>query len=182
MMRDCETIQRSLGAWLDGESGDFEPQEIQEHLERCPSCLMEKERLEKLQIALEQVLRANASEVAFEPFWHELQRRISEEKIPWHARLLDWARPVLYPQRLAWVVPVVIVFLLGVFSVEQFFPGWIWGSKREPRTVVDSIDGHGLNVALFREFESRTTVIWLFEDHEEEDEASGNSTQGNPSF
>jgi len=180
MMRNCTTVQRSLGAWLDAELGEAERQEIREHLEKCPSCLAEKRRLERLQSALGEALRARASGIAFEPFWREVQRRISEREIPWHARFWDWVRSILYPQRLAWVVPVAMVFLVGAFSLREFFPGWLSGSQRTARTVVDSIDGHGLNVALFRESESRTTVIWLFEDHEEEDEASGSSTQGNP--
>ena len=180
-MMDCEAIKSSLGTWLDGELDHSEAERVRIHVQKCPSCIGEKERLERLQASLKGVLEGEASGLAFEPFWDGVRQRILERK-PWHARLRDWARPVLYPQRLAWAIPLVIVFLLGIFSLEQFFPGWPWGSNRGNVAAVDSIDGHGFNVAVFRESKTKTTVIWLFENQEDEDESSGESTSTGSSF
>lgn len=181
MMMDCEAIKKSLGAWLDGELSHAEAVKIQGHLPECPSCLGEKTRLEQLQASLKTVLEARVSGVTFEPFWNGVRQRILEKR-PWHVDLLDWARLALYPQRLAWVVPVVIVFLLGVFSLEQYFSGWRWGASRGNLTAVESIDGHGFNVALFRESKTKTTVIWLFENQEDEDESAEKTAPTEPSF
>ncbi len=180
-MKDCEAIESSLGAWLDGELDHSEAERVRIHVQECPSCLGEKERLERLQASLKGVLEGGASELAFEPFWDGVRQRILERK-PWHARLWDWARPAFYPKRLAWAIPLVIVFFLGIFSLEQFFPGWRWGSNRGNVAAVDSIDGHGFNVAVFRESKTKTTVIWLFENLEDEDESSGESASTDSSF
>jgi sugar (pentulose or hexulose) kinase len=47
---------------------------------------------------------------------------------------------------------------------------------------VDSIDSHGHNVALLRENESKTTVIWLYQDQEGEDEAAEDTAKSGPAF
>ncbi|MGH7775486.1 MAG: zf-HC2 domain-containing protein [Candidatus Binatia bacterium] len=178
MSMDCEVVKRSLGAWLDGEMSHSEAGEIRGHLQECPLCLGEKTQLERLQTSLKSFLERRASKVDFDPFWHGVRERILEKR-PWHVRLLDWARPALYPQRLAWAIPVVIVLLLGSLSLERFFPE---GASANNLTRVESIDSHGFNVALFRESETKTTVIWLFESQEEEDESSGEPSPSKPSF
>ena len=180
-MMDCDAIKRSLGAWLDGEASQSEAELIRAHVEGCPSCLGEKERLERLQAAVRGFFEMEASGLAFEPFWDGVRQRILEKR-RWHARLWDRASYVFYAQRLAWAIPVAIVFLLALFSLEQFFPGWRWGSNRGDVTAVESIDGHGFNVALFRESKTKTTVIWLFENQEDEDESSEESSSTESTF
>lgn len=181
MMMDCENVRKSLGAFLDEELNGSEAERIRMHVQGCPSCLAEKEQLERLQASLKGVLEGRASGVAFGPFWDGVRRRILEKK-PWTARLWDWVRPALYPERLAWAIPVAIVLLLAIVSLEQFFPGWRWGSNRGNTTAVDSIDGHGFNVAVFRESKTKTTVIWLYENQEEEDESAAESASPDTSF
>ncbi|MBI2347839.1 MAG: zf-HC2 domain-containing protein [Deltaproteobacteria bacterium] len=181
MKTNCETVNNSLGAWLDGELGHADAEEIRRHVEGCPSCSGERRRLERVQVVLSGVLETEASRVAFEPFWDGVRRRISEER-PRQARLWEWARPAFYPQRIAWAVPVAIVFLLAIFSLVQYAPGWRWGVNRGNVAAVDSIDGHGFNVAVLRESKTKTTVIWLFESQEEDDEASGEPTAKDPAF
>jgi len=180
-MMDCEAIKRSLGTWLDGALGPLEAEAIERHLEVCPLCLGERTRLERLEASLKSVLEERASGIAFEPFWGGVRQRI-EEKRSRHVRLSDWATPVFSPQRLAWAIPLIIVFLIGLFSLEGFFPGWFGGQSRSNLTAVESIDAHGLNVALFRQSKTKTLVIWLFQHQEGEDESSGESGQGQPSF
>ena len=181
MTRDCEEIKSLLGAWLDGELGASEAAEVRLHLQGCASCLGEKARLEKLQSSLKSVLETKASQLAFEPFWAGVRQRIVEER-PWHAWLVDWARAVISPPRLAWAIPAVIIVLLAVLSLEQFFPGWRWALSRSNLAAVESIDGHGFNVALLRESKTKTTVIWLFENHEGEEETSAEPVSGGPAF
>ena len=172
---DCETVRRSLGVWLDGELSRDEAEKVGEHLEHCPSCLFEKARLERLQGSIKEILEERAREVAFEAFWHGVERRILERK-PWQRQLLDRARSALWPRRLAWAIPAVVVFLIGVFSLADFYYKWTFRPNGTRMFRVESIDGHGLNMALFRESETRTLVIWLFQDQEDSDESSEEST------
>ncbi len=80
------------------------------------------------------------------------------------------------PPRLAWAVPAAIVLILGLFSLQQYFPG------PTNQAAVESIDGHGFNVALLREAKTKTTVIWLFDNQESENEASADSASTDTAF
>ena len=92
---------------------------------------------------------------------------------------MEWARSRFAAPGLAWAVPAVIVVLLGVLSLDSF---WKLGSQRNNFAAVESIDAHGRNVALLREDETKTTVIWLYQNQEGEDESSGENTETKPSF
>ena len=179
-MRNCEAIKKSLGAWLDGELDPGPAAEIQLHVEGCASCLEEKARIERLDSSLKRLLEANASQVDFKTFWAGLRQRIADEK-SWHTRVLEKIRPVFSPRRVAWAVPAMAVVLVAVLSLDQFFPGWR-GNGQTNMASVESIDGHGFNVALLREAKTKTTVIWLFENQESEDETSGESASGDTAF
>jgi len=168
MTMDCESVRRTLGAWLDGEVSEKESREIRAHVEACPSCRAERSRLERLQFVLRAALEEGASKVTFESFWHGIERRISQGRVR-HREFWDWLRPVILPRRLAWAIPVTVVCVLAVLFAEQFFFGLGWG-PRSNVAAVESIDGHGFNLALLRESETKTTVIWLFEDEDEEED------------
>ena len=178
---NCKTATKVLGTWLDGEVDPTAAHEIEKHIEGCVSCLEERNRLLRLQGSLKSVLDARAAGLAFEPFWNGVRRRIVEDK-PVRGRFLERLRVALPPQRLAWAIPLVIVLLLGAFSLEQFFPKWRGVLNKSNLAAVESVDGHGFNVAVFRESKTKTTVIWLFENQEEEDEASGESASTDSSF
>ena len=115
------------------------------------------------------------------PFWREVERRISQ-KGAWHEDLLDWFRRSLSTPRIAWAVPAVIALLLLVLSLESYLPWWRFGGRRNNFAAVESIDAHGRSVALLRENETKTTVIWLYQDHEGENEAAEEPSKSGPAF
>jgi hypothetical protein len=172
---NCEAVIRVLGAWLDRELNRDEAEKVGGHLEHCAACLSEKARLERLHGSIKDILEKKASEVAFETIWHGVERRIRERK-PWPGQLLDRGRALLRPRQLAWAIPAAAVLLIGVFSLADFYHKWAFRPNGTRMFRVESIDGHGLNMALFRESESRTLVIWLFQEQEENDESSEEST------
>jgi anti-sigma factor RsiW len=172
---NCERATEMLGAWMDGEVAASELRELEEHLDQCAACSREKARIERLEGALKGAFAARATDLAFAPFWEGVQKRIAAEA-PRQRRLSEWITDALAPRSLAWVVPLILVFAIGLFSVRQFFPGWLWGTAVANLTFVESIDPHGGNVALFRESETRTTVIWLYPNQEGEDESSQEAT------
>ncbi len=181
MTRDCEQIKKSLGAWLDRELGAAAAADLQLHLQSCASCAAEKARLERIDSSLKSLLEMEASQVAFEPFWAGVRQRMAEHR-SWRGRVADWARAAFAPPRLAWAVPAMIILVLGVLSLEQFFPGWRSGFGQTNLAAVESIDGHGFNVALLREAKTKTTVIWLFENQESENETAADPVSGEQAF
>jgi anti-sigma factor RsiW len=173
----CEEIRDSLGAWLDRELEAPAAERVRTHLERCPACFAEKERLEFLDVALKRALESRSAEVTFDGIWSAVERGIRERV--WYQRLWDGIDFGFFPLRPAWVMSFAAVLFLGAFFLVRYLPEW---RARNSFTFVESIDAHGSNVALFREAETKTTVIWLFEDLENQDEGSEESPTRNAGF
>ena len=182
MMNRCDNVRDRMGAWLDGELSRSDFEEVRVHLECCPACREEQRQLEKLQASLKELLVAAPSNVSFEQFWPGVEQRIKRQR-SWYENLLGWARDLAAPPQLAWAVPAVIVLLLmGVFSLESFWPGMRLAGQRNNFASVESIDAFGRNIAVLRENETKTTIIWLYQNQEGEDEATGEKTEASPSF
>jgi hypothetical protein len=79
----------------------------------------------------------------------------------------------------AWAVPATIVIVLALLSLDSFRK---LVTPRNNFAAVESIDAHGRNVALWREDETKTTVIWLYHNQEGENESSGENSETGPSF
>ena len=177
-MNDCEPIEELIGRWLDGELSAGESERVRAHVGECADCRAKRQRLEKIEHALNNLLVTEVPKVEFAPFWSALERRL-DEKIPWHQALRDWAQGWLGAPRTAWAVPAFILLLLALFSYESYFPFW---RPRNNLATVESIDAYGRSVALLREDESKTTVIWLYQNQEGDDEAAEETPQPGPAF
>jgi len=181
MMR-CDDIREVLGAWLDGELRQADAEEVRAHLAGCPSCGEERRQLEGLQKALQDTFHAASTSIAFDSFWRGVERRINQKRF-WYEDALGWVRDVWTPPQLAWSVPIaIILLLLGMFSVENFLPGLRTGIPRNNFAAVESIDAFGRNVAVLREDETKTTIIWLYQNQEGDDESTGEKSETSSSF
>jgi anti-sigma factor RsiW len=177
-MKSCEEIKESLGPLLDHELEASAVEPLNAHLNQCPGCFAEKERLAVLDGTLKSALESRSSEVSFDAIWSGVERRI-EKAVPWYQHWWDRIVVMLPDARPRWAVPIAAVLLLVVFSALLYLPRW---RASNGFTFVESVDAHGSNFALFRQAETRTTVIWLFEDLENHDEAPEESSTVNPSF
>ncbi len=178
-MKDCERIQESLGIWIDGELKAADSESVGTHVRGCADCRAAQRRLEKINLALRGVLAVDTGKIDFLSFWRAVERRI-EEKRPWYARIQDWGHSVFAAPRTAWAVPAAIAVVLLVISASSYLAGWR-GAARNNFASVDSIDSYGRSVALLREDDTKTTVIWLFQNQEGEHEAEESSPSG-PAF
>jgi putative zinc finger protein len=182
MIKRCENIRDRIGAWMDGELSRSSAEEVRVHLENCLACREERRQLEKLQASLKEVLVARPPNVSFERFWFGVEQRINRKRV-WHEDFFGWVHDLLTPPQLAWLVPAVIILVLtGVFSFESFFPGSRLAVQRNNFAAVDSIDGFGRNVAVLREDDTKTTIIWLYQNQEGEDESTAEKSESSPSF
>jgi anti-sigma factor RsiW len=180
-MTSCENTRESIGPWLDGELSPAKSESVREHVSACAACGEVRRQLEKIETTLKSVLAAEAARVDFMPFWREVQGRVYRKRA-WYEDLLDWSRGLLTAPRVAWAVPAVIALLLGLFSLDSYWSGWRFGGSRNSFAAVDSIDAHGRSVALLRENETKTTVIWLYEDQEVEHETAEEASKSGPAF
>jgi anti-sigma factor RsiW len=180
-MNNCETIRETVGAWFDGELDPSEAEATRLHVETCDVCGEEARRLQRLHSTLHTVLKADASKLAFDPFWRGVQQRIAQ-KSSWYDGVGDWIRGTFTAPRLAWAVPAVIVIVLAGLSIDSFLPGAKIGTQPDNFARVESIDAYGRNVALLHEGETNTTVIWLYQPQESENDSSTETTETKPSF
>ena len=180
-MKSCEHVQSFLGAWLDGELNPSDSTFITEHIEQCSGCLRERDQLVKLQSSLAGVLLHNATPVTHEQFWRQLESRLAQNS-PWWARLSEGFGRFFAGPRLAWSVPAAVGTLLLVISGFHLLKFGAAPAARNNYAVVDSIDAFGRSVALWREDETKTTVIWLYQQDEGEKEVVEQPTQASPTF
>jgi anti-sigma factor RsiW len=180
-MNECERIGASIGAWMDGQLEPVEADSMQAHLAACSACAQACADWRKLAATLKEILSAEAAGVDFPSFWRGVQGRIRRRRT-WRAAILDRCRALVSTPRSAWAVPAVILLLLSFVSLDSFWSGWRTGGARSNFAVVDSIDSHGRNVGLWRESESKTTVIWLYDDQEGEHETADETSKSGPAF
>ncbi|HXF74604.1 MAG TPA: zf-HC2 domain-containing protein [Methylomirabilota bacterium] len=175
-MSECKRVQEAMGRWLDGEMSPAESEAVRLHIEGCSDCQAARRRLEKLHGALQSIVAVESAPIEFMPFWRAVEARIKEKRRwyeEWRERLLG----LLTPPRLAWAVPVAIAMMLAVFYADRLRFGGSRGFAS-----VESIDTYGRSVALWRENESKTTVIWLYQDQEGENETADDSAKSAPAF
>jgi anti-sigma factor RsiW len=176
-MRDCEAIRESIGSWLDDELSAAESESVRVHLASCSDCGEMRRRLEKMHLELKTALTSEAPQIEFMSFWRGVERRINQKRA-WYDDFLDWSRDLFAAPRLAWTVPVAIGVLLVLVSTDV----WRLGGSRNSFASVESIDAYGRSVALLREQETKTTVIWLYQDQEGENEAAEDTAKSAPTF
>src|SRR4029453_10788163 len=176
-MNYCESLQESIGRWLDGELPPAESEAVRSHVASCAECSAARQRLEKIQLTLGTMLTAEAARLEFAPFLRVVRHRIGAKR-PRHEELIEAVQTFFSVSRLAWAVPVAIMLVLGFLSLSK----WPGGGETSNYASVESIDAHGRNVALLREDKTKTTIIWLYQDQEGEDESSGENTETSPSF
>jgi len=180
-MKDCDDIREVLGAWLDGELKTSEAEAVRSHVAACSACAEEQRQLERLHAAMNSVLATDAGRVAFEPFWRGVRDRIDRNR-RWHSGVMEWLRAALEAPRLVWAVPaIIVVFIIG-FSLNSIRSSLPWVGQRNSYAAVESIDAHGRNIALLREDDTKTTVIWLYQNPEGENDTAEEPAQSGPSF
>ena len=180
-MSNCENTRETLGAWLDGELVAAQAEATRLHLEACAACREEQQKLEHLQFTMRTVLNSGGSKLQFDPFWQGVQRRIAQKSY-WYDELGVWIRGTFTAPRLAWAIPAVIVIVLAGSSIDSFFPDAKIGAQPDNLATVESIDAYGRNVALLHESETNTTMIWLYQPQESENDSSTEPSEGEPSF
>jgi hypothetical protein len=173
-MSNCEDLGELLGPWLDGELSPSDAEAVRSHLAECSECREQIRQLERLDVLLKSALEPAGAGITFPPFWRGVKARIDTPR-PRPVALLEGLRSAIAGPRLAWAVPAVILILIGVFSLDRFRPAWR-GPSQSGFAAVESIDAHGRNVALLREDNTKTTVIWLYQ--EEDNETSEESASG----
>jgi len=175
-VKNCDQFREILGAWRDGELGQADANAVRAHIEACSACREELRQLDKLDSSLKSFL-ASQPPAAFEPLWRQVERRIVEKR-SWRVEWTERLRAFCGRPNLAWGIPALIGLALVLYSLGV----WKDQTPRNNFAAVESIDTYGRNVALLRENETRTTVIWLYQNQEGDNETSGETSDQSPTF
>lgn len=101
---DCRECQRLLQAYLDGDLDGAPFAAVEHHLERCPDCRAELDRLVKMRDLLKELREVEVPEGERDTFIEALMQRIEAERARGYRRPINW-RPAL-------VASIAIVFIL----------------------------------------------------------------------
>jgi hypothetical protein len=181
-MTSCAEIKESIGPWLDRELPEQRAETVRSHLAICADCAEEQHQLIKLGLAMRAVLESESACLQPGPFWNRLRQRIESRGSRWRERLAESVVPLFNAPSFAWAVPAVILLLIGALYFDVFSHTWSIGVPRNNFATVESIDAYGRDVALLREHESKTTVIWLYQNPENESEGAGETVDKGPAF
>jgi anti-sigma factor RsiW len=180
-MSTCPETRDSLGRWLDGELPAERAEAVRAHLEACFACAEERRQLEKLDGAVRSFFSAEAASIDPAHFWRGVQQRL-ESNSPLYKHWLDRVAAAWRAPSFAWSVPAVLALLIGALYFDVFTRPWTSGGARSSFATVESIDAYGRNVALWRDSESKTTVIWIYQMPESEDEGAVEVPEKGPAF
>jgi anti-sigma factor RsiW len=181
-MNTCPEIRKSVGLWLDGELPAERAEAVRLHVESCAACAEERRQLEKLNGAMQSLLASEAAGLDPGSFWRSVRQAVETKSAS--ARYKSWLDrgPAWRAPSFAWTVPAVLALLIGALYFDVFTRPWGRDVTRNGFATVESIDAYGRNVALWRENESKTTVIWIYQAPESEDEGVGEAPDKGPAF
>ncbi|HDS30866.1 MAG TPA: hypothetical protein ENN67_07490 [Firmicutes bacterium] len=104
---NCDKCKKLLQAFIDGDLDGAPDREIREHLEKCPDCRAEHDRMAKMRGFLAQLKEVEVPEGDKELFINALMDRIEAERGKKYRKRADW-RPAL-------VGAIVVVCALIIF-------------------------------------------------------------------
>ena len=116
---DCHEIKEKLGAYLDGELPPDQAKMVSEHLESCPTCQAEWERLGKLDDVVAETEGLEPGAEAWQRMRSNIQQGISQQKKAEHPGIMEWIRWLLSPRYAVVKVGAVLAVVVLAFVVSR---------------------------------------------------------------
>ena len=165
MKDSCPFASKLLGKYFDGEATSEEKDRIEAHLHGCPSCRRDLHAMGRLRAAVEAPVEEALQKEEFQWVWQKIERKIRlEERPTWQERVRGWLEAFRLPQKrvlLPAAAAVVLLLIAGqvLFPKTPSYPG---------RSVVEYVESQTGTVMVYQPEKADFTLIWLFEDPEEE--------------
>jgi len=161
----CKSVHHILGAWFDGELPDRKSRRIAKHVEACPVCRAEVDRIKALRSMLQDGFSAAvaAEDEALSSLHQSILKQIPESKRedPKRADREGILLPFFRFGRIALPMAVTAMLVGAVlFRIYKPAPPVIkTGSVND--CIVDDIESGDRTVLLFKTHGSAMTVIWV---------------------
>jgi anti-sigma factor RsiW len=170
MKRECSSISRLLEKYFDQEVTPEERSLVEGHLPDCSACRMALDTMQNLRILIKNPVEEAVEKETFPWVWEKIEKGIQRKERPglWDF-LRSWLdvtpllkRKVLIPA-VAAVVIVILITAPLLYKKMSSYPG---------PSVVEYVESETYNVMVYELDTPQVTVIWLFEDPEEESSTS----------
>jgi anti-sigma factor RsiW len=170
MKRECSSISRLLEKYFDQEVTPEERSLVEGHLPDCSACRMALDTMQNLRILIKNPVEEAVEKETFPWVWEKIEKGIQRKERPglWDF-LRSWLdvtpllkRKVLIPA-VAAVVIVILITAPLLYKKMSSYPG---------PSVVEYVESETYNVMVYELETPQVTVIWLFEDPEEESSTS----------
>jgi len=170
-MKDlCSSTSKLLEKYFDQEVTDKERLLVEGHLKDCSACQSALMSMEELRTLIKNPVEEAVQKENFPWVWQKIEREIRlQEKRTWWQALRSWLDVTPLFKKKVWIPAVATVVVLLFITAQIFF-------KKIPSyseaSVVEYVESETNNVMVYDLEKAKVTVIWLFEEPEEESATS----------
>lgn len=170
MKDSCSSISQLLERYFDRQATDQERSLIERHLPGCPTCHERLRLLEGLRKAIKTPVDEALQRETFPWVWEKIERGIRmRRKSSWWESFRSWLDLSPLSRKKVWIPAVVTAIVLALVTSPFLF-------KKTPsyseRSVVEYVESGVYNVMVYESEKAKVTVIWLFEEPQNESPAS----------
>jgi anti-sigma factor RsiW len=166
MKDSCSSISKFLEKYFDQEVTDKERSLVEGHLQECQACQDALMSMEELRTLIKNPVEEAAQKEDFPWVWQKIEREIRlQEKLTWWQALRSWLDISPLFKKKVWIPAAATVVVLLFITAQIFF-------KKIPSysetSVVEYVESKTNNVMVYDIEKAKLTVIWVFEEPEEE--------------
>lgn len=170
MIDSCSSVSKLLEKYFDQEATDKERLLVKGHLQSCPACQHALTSMEGLRTLIKAPVEEAARLEDFPWVWQKIDREIrSQEKVSWWRSLRSWMDISPLFKKKVWIPAVATIAVLLFISTQVIL-------KKIPSysetSVVEYIESETYNIMVYESEKTKTTVIWLFDEEDQESSRS----------
>jgi len=170
MKDSCSSISQLLERYFDRQATGQERSLVERHLPICPTCHERLSVLEGLREAIKTPVDEALKEETFPWVWEKIEREIRlGKKPPWQESVRSWIDLSPLFRKKIWIPAMAAAIVLALVASPLLF-------KKTPSypasSVVEYVESKTNNFMVYQLEKSEITVIWIFEEPDEEESVS----------